>query len=209
MPDFNNRHLMINIFVHKILIPVLNKMVFNPWEGENIDTLQTKCKSNKVKCVAGDYFFVYILWQFLSNKKDINVIDEKSKLNEGDNNAMTRSSMYKPTATLHNFHFETFNFQFSTIYDDDNNMKKGSHVAIFDFNKFQAPLKFWKLPNFLLGALANSIFNHLDLNGKGLATRKSVKDPWEITGEIGGGIRGFINVIAMKKVLSKLFPPST
>ena len=63
---------------------------------------------------------------------------------------------------------------------------------------------------FLLGMIANSILNQLDLNGKGIATRSSAMDPsWQIAGDISNGIRGFINVFAMKKLLLKLFPSSS
>ena len=67
---------------------------------------------------------------------------------------------------------------------------KGSHVAIFNFNNFKGKITFLKMPSFLLGMLANSILNQLDLNGKGIATRSSAMDPsWQIAGDIRPAIR--------------------
>ena len=213
-----------NIILFKFLIPQLNQIAVNPWENETIQTLQLKCKHDKNKCIAGENFFTFIIWQFISFKTKLHIINEHSILNKDmmvmkDNNnkksdttttSITNDCFFKPIATIENFQFQSFQLKFSTVYNNENKMHKGSHVAIFNFNNFKGKITFLKMPSFLLGMLANSILNQLDLNGKGIATRSSAMDPsWQIAGDISNGIRGFINVFAMKKLLLKLFPSST
>ena len=217
-----------NIILFKFLIPQLNQIAVNPWENETIQTLQLKCKHDKNKCIAGENFFTFIIWQFISFKTKLHIINEHSILNKDmmvmkDNNnkksdttasttssSITNDCFFKPIATIENLHFQSFQLKFSTVYNNENKMHKGSHVAIFNFNNFKGKITFLKMPSFLLGMLANSILNQLDLNGKGIATRSSAMDPsWQIAGDISNGIRGFINVFAMKKLLLKLFPSST
>ena len=212
-----------NIILFKFLIPQLNQIALNPWENETIQTLQLKCKHDKNKCIAGENFFTFIIWQFISFKTKLHIINEHSILNKDmmvmkDNkksdtttsSSITNDCFFKPIATIENFQFQSFQLKFSTVYNNENKMHKGSHVAIFNFNNFKGKIKFLKMPSFLLGMIANSILNQLDLNGKGIATRSSAMDPsWQIAGDISNGIRGFFNVFAMKKLLLKLFPSST
>ena len=53
------------------------------------------------------------------------------------------------------------------------------------------------------------VFHKLDVNGKGAATRSDRGAEWQISGDLGSGLYRFVNMFAMKKLFSILFPPLT
>ena len=203
-------------FVHKFLLPELYKHTSNPWQSKTRESLEEACRTKKSFCTPGDDFFPYIVWQILSNKKIVHVISNKAELIPQtdalpDQHKTTLDCPYKIIADLEKLTFRTLNMQLTTSYAVNGvtefGTKPGSQLAVFDFGMLEASIKWFKMPNAFLGTLATSFFHKLDVNGKGAATRSDRSAEWQISGDLGSGLYRFVNMFAMKKLFSTLFPP--
>ena len=203
-------------FVHKFLLPELYKHTSNPWQNKTRESLEEACRTKKLFCTPGDDFFPYIVWQILSNKKIVHVISNKAELIPQadalpDQQKTSLDCPYKIIADLEKLTFRTLNMQLTTSYAVNGvtefGTKPGSQLAVFDFGMLEASIKWYKMPNAFLGTLATSFFHKLDVNGKGAATRSDRSAEWQISGDLGSGLYRFVNMFALKKLFSTLFPP--
>lgn len=208
-----------NTLVEKFLLPELHRHSSNPWENKTRQSLGEACRTKKEFCTAGDDFFPYIVWQIVSNNKIVHIVSNKAELNpESDAIPVQPKNVldcpYKIIANLEGLTFRTFDLQLTTSYAASNGVaefgaKPGSQLAVFDFGMFEASIKWFKMPNAFLGTLATSFFHKLSINGKGAATRSDRGAEWQISGDLGSGLYRFVNMFAMKKLFSILFPPLT